>query len=276
MKDIRVFFSCLNFSFNKKGRKTAKASLMHSLRLNNPSGNGIPYLGNLQKYFRTKDELHAEWDTSLSDSNLIDTPEGIVPLSTVSQAQREAILLDVMGKTTQHAGNYEQTSKAKSKSKAKLNKWASDVKTPRQVADLFTRCITSSAFIDANEVSAEYNQFELDRKNQKHKQLINYINLHNALIEKPKTLNSTNFQELLFKIPVKHGVNSDEMSHVEMMNAMKLYLKTFYLQYPIKLMVLHHGERLPEENTRGMFTYLFLVKTAKQVSMIYAGLKSNV
>ncbi|PMG27805.1 hypothetical protein BCU94_18800 [Shewanella sp. 10N.286.52.C2] len=251
MRIIRAFYSCINFAYNKKGRRTGMASLIHSLRLTCPSVAGLTHLGKMQKYLRTKEEIQVEWDESLSDSNLIDTPDGIIPLNSISPEQREAILFDVMGETTQSAASYAQKGKAKSKAKSKLKSWIADDKLPQQVAKLVTSCIESTVFINVNEISAEFNQFELPRKNQKLKQLIKYINSHNALIDKPKTLNSTNFQEILFKIPIKHGVGADVISHRSMMESMKLYLQTYFPEYPIKLMTLHHDERLPTENTGG-------------------------
>nr|WP_244325793.1 site-specific integrase [Shewanella aestuarii] len=251
MKIIRAFFGCLNFSYNIKGRRTAKSSLIHSLRLNGPSISGVPYLDKMQKYFRTRNELQAEWNASLSDDNLIDTKEGIVPLNSISQEQRIQILQEVLGETAKTPGLYEKQSQDKAKSKSKLKQWLVNGSLPPQIAELVGRCIASTDYIDAKEMSAEFNQFEFPRKNQKLKQLNKFISSHNALIGKPKTLNSTNIQEILLKIPIKYGISEDEISHVEMMNAMKLYLKTFFPEYPIKLMVLHHDERLPTEKTGG-------------------------
>ncbi|WP_133126566.1 hypothetical protein [Shewanella sp. 10N.286.52.B9] len=153
------------------------ASLIHSLRLTCPSVAGLTHLGKMQKYLRTKEEIQVEWDESLSDSNLIDTPDGIIPLNSISPEQREAILFDVMGETTQSAASYAQKGKAKSKAKSKLKSWIADDKLPHHVAKLVTSCIESTVFINVNEISAEFNQFELPRKNQKIKNSNNLSNI---------------------------------------------------------------------------------------------------
>ncbi|MCL1107786.1 hypothetical protein [Shewanella algicola] len=86
---------------------------------------------------------------------------------------------------------------------------------------------------------------------------MNYINAHNALIDKPKTLNFTNFQEILFKIPIVNGIGTDIVSGKEMMQTMKEFIVHFYPDYPIKLMLLHDDERLAHENT-GAHVHAFI------------------
>ena len=251
MREIRAFYSIVNYSFNAKGRRTGKASLIHSLRLSSPSMSGLTYLGKMSKFFRTRDELAVEWDVALSAANLIDTDEGIVPLDSFSQEQREQILFDVMGETTKSAGSYAEKSKIKSKALYKIKQWLENENVSGPFSLLMKSYIESNEFININEVKDTLNQLDITRKKQKIAQITKYIKAHNALIDKPKTLNSTNFEEVLFKIPVNHCVGTDIISNTEMMNTMKLFLQTFYPEYPIKLMVLHHDERLPNENTGG-------------------------
>ncbi|AZG73527.1 hypothetical protein [Shewanella livingstonensis] len=251
MREIRAFYSIVNYSFNAKGRRTGKASLIHSLRLSSPSMSGLTYLGKMSKLFRTRDELAVEWDVALSAANLIDTDEGIVPLDSFSQEQREQILFDVMGDTTKSAGSYAEKSKIKSKALYKIKQWLENENVSGTFSLLMKSYIESNEFININEVKDTLNQLDIPRKKQKIAQITKYIKAHNALIDKPKTLNSTNFEEVLFKIPVNHCVGTDIISNTEMMSTMKLFLQTFYSEYPIKLMVLHHDERLPNENTGG-------------------------
>lgn len=251
MREIRAFYSIVNYSFNAKGRRTGKASLIHSLRLSSPSMSGLTYLGKMSKFFRTRDELAVEWDVALSAANLIDTAEGIVQLDSFSQEQREQILFDVMGDTTKNAGSYAEKSKIKSKALYKIKQWLENENVPGPFYLLMKSYIESNEFININEVKGTLNQLDIPRKKQKIAQITKYIKAHNALIDKPKTLNSTNFEEVLFKIPVNHCVGTDIISNTEMMSTMKLFLQTFYPEYPIKLMVLHHDERLPNENTGG-------------------------
>jgi hypothetical protein len=97
----------------------------------------------------------------------------------------------------------------------------------------------------------------MKRKSQKIEQLTNYINAHNALIDKPKTLNFTNLQEILFKIPIVNGIGADIVSGKEMMQTMKGFIVHFYPDYPIKLMLLHDDERLAHENT-GAHVHAFI------------------
>ena len=91
----------------------------------------------------------------------------------------------------------------------------------------------------------------MKRKTQRVQQLVNYIKAHNALLGKPNSLNYVNFEELLFKIPIVNQIGTDIVSNEEMMHAMKSFLQRYYPDYPIKIMVLHHDERLPGEITGG-------------------------
>ncbi|MDP5145272.1 hypothetical protein ORI98_02305 [Shewanella sp. ULN5] len=248
MRKIRVFYSFLNYRLNENGRKKGKSSLIHSLRLSYPSMSGLKYLGKMSKLMRTRNELAVEWDAALSGANLIDTAEGIVPLDSFSQEQRVQILFDVLGGDTKKGDLYAEI---KSKSLYKIKKWIEAENASGQFAVLMKTYIESKKIIDINEAKDSLNLIDIQRKNQKIEQIMKYINAHNALVNKPKTLNSTNFEEILFKIPIKHGVGTDIISHTEMMSTMKAFLHTFYPAYPIKLMVLHDDERLPDENTGG-------------------------
>jgi hypothetical protein len=251
MKITTLFFAFINFSFNKKGCRTAKSTLIHSLRLIEQFGLKQKYLHKSQELMRSKNEIQVEWDGSLSHTNLIDTPEGIVPLDNFSQEQREQMMLEILQPETMNSADAHQFGQDKARSKNKLKKWIKSGHLCEQAIQLVEEALTSNGLINVHNTAYRMNLLNMTRKTQRVEQLVNYVNAHNALSSKPKSLNYTNFEELLFKIPINNEIGTDIVSNEEMMHAMKGFLQRYYPNYLIKLMVLHHDERLPGEITGG-------------------------
>ncbi len=257
MRNCTLFYSFANYGLNKKGRRTGKATLIHSLRLKEQLELKQKYLNKSHELMRTKNEIDVEWDSSLSHANLIDTSDGIVPLDTFTQAQRQQLLLDVVEPPLLSTANTSDFGKIKSRAKYKLSDWIKKGSFCDAGIVFINEILASENVVNVHHSKYRFNLFDMKRKSQKTEQLVNYINAHNALIDKPKTLNFTNFQEILFKIPIVNGIGTDIVSGKEMMQTMKEFIVHFYPDYPIKLMLLHDDERLAHENT-GAHVHAFI------------------
>jgi hypothetical protein len=257
MRNCTLFYSFANYGLNKKGRRNGKVSLIHSLRLMEQLELKQKYLNKSHELMRTKNEINVEWDSSLSHANLIDTPGGIVQLDTFTQAQRQQLLLDVVEPPLLSAANASEFGKIKSSAKYKLNQWIKKDDFCDEGGEFVKEILAAENVVNVHHSKYRFNLFDMKRKSQKIEQLTNYINAHNALINKPKTLNLTNFQEILFKIPIVNGIGTDIVSCKEMMQTMKEFIVHNYPNYPIKLMLLHDDERLAHENT-GAHVHAFI------------------
>jgi hypothetical protein len=257
MRNCTLFYSFANYGLNKKGCRNGKASLIHSLRLMEQLELKQKYLNKSHELMRTKNEIKIEWDSSLSHANLIDTESGIVRLDTFTQAQRQQLLLDVVEPPQLSAANASEFSKIKSSAKYKLNQWIKKDDFCDEGGEFINEILASENVVNVHHSKYRFNLFDMKRKSQKTEQLVNYIIAHNALIDKPKTLNVTNFQEILFKIPIVNGIGTDIVSGKEMMQTMKEFIVHNYPNYPIKLMLLHDDERLAHENT-GAHVHAFI------------------
>jgi hypothetical protein len=257
MRSCTLFYSFANYGLNKKGRRNGKASLIHSLRLMEQLELKQKYLNKSHELMRTKNEIKIEWDSSLSHANLIDTEDGIVRLDAFTQAQRQQLLLDVVEPPELNTKNADKWGKLKSSAKYKLNQWIKKDGFCDEGIEFINEILASENVVNVHHSKYRFNLFDMKRKSQKIEQLTNYINAHNALIDKPKTLNFTNFQEILFKIPIVNGIGADIVSGKEMMQTMKGFIVHFYPDYPIKLMLLHDDERLAHENT-GAHVHAFI------------------
>ncbi|MGI2024512.1 hypothetical protein [Shewanella glacialipiscicola] len=257
MRNCTLFYSFANYGLNKKGRRTGKATLIHSLRLKEQLELKQKYLNKSHELMRTKNEINVEWDSSLSHANLLDTPCGMVPLDTFTQAQRQQLLLDVVEPPLLSTVNTSDFGKIKSRAKYKLSDWIKNDSFCDAGIAFIKEILASEDVVNVQHSIYQFNLFDMKRKSQRTEQLVSYINAHNTLIDKPKTLNFTNFQEVLFKIPIVNGIGTDIVSGKEMMQTMKEFIVHFYPDYPIKLMLLHDDERLAHENT-GAHVHAFI------------------
>ena len=251
MRLTTLFFAFVNYAFNDKGRRAGKATLFHSLRLTEEMALKQKYLTKSQELMRSKNEIEIEWDSSLSHTNLIDTPEGIVPLANFSQEQREQMMFEILQPQTMKSADARKFGQDKARSKNKLKEWIKAGHFCKKGIELVDEIFSSDSLINVHHAAYRLNLLDMKRKAQRVEQLVNYIKAHNALLDKPNSLNSVNFEELLFKIPINNQIGTDIVSNEEMMHAMKSFLQRYYPDYPIKLMVLHHDERLPGEITGG-------------------------
>ncbi|GGB58201.1 hypothetical protein K8B83_16385 [Shewanella inventionis] len=251
MRLTTLFFAFVNYAFNDKGRRAGKATLFHSLRLTEEMALKQKYLTKSQKLMRSKNEIEIEWDSSLSHTNLIDTPDGIVPLDNFSQEQREQMMFEILQPETMKSADARKLGQDKARSKNKLKEWIKAGHFCKKGIELVDEIFSSDSLINVHHAAYRLNLLDMKRKAQRVEQLVNYIKAHNTLLDKPNSLNSVNFEELLFKIPINNQIGTDIVSNEEMMHAMKSFLQRYYPDYPIKLMVLHHDERLPGEVTGG-------------------------
>ncbi|WP_351089232.1 hypothetical protein [Shewanella sp. S1-49-MNA-CIBAN-0167] len=251
MRLTTLFFAFVNYAFNDKGRRAGKATLFHSLRLTEEMALKQKYLTKSQKLMRSKNEIEIEWNSSLSHTNLIDTPEGIVPLANFSQEQREQMMFEILQPQTMKSADARKFGQDKARSKNKLKEWIKAGHFCKKGIELVDEIFSSDSLINVHHAAYRLNLLNMKRKAQRVEQLVNYIKAHNALLDKPNSLNSVNFEELLFKIPINNQIGTDIVSNEEMMHAMKSFLQRYYPDHPIKLMVLHHDERLPGEITGG-------------------------
>jgi hypothetical protein len=206
---------------------------------------------------RSKNEIEIEWDSSLSHTNLIDTPEGIVPLDNFSQEQRKQMMFEILQPETMSSSNARKFGQNKARAKNKLKEWIKAGHFCEKAIELVDEIFSSDSLIDVHHAAERLKLLDMKRKNQRVQQLVNYIKAHNALLDKPTSLNAVNFEELLFKIPIVNQIGTDIVSKEEMMHAIKSFLQRYYPDYPIKLMVLHHDERFPNEIT-GAHVHAFI------------------
>ncbi|MGI2174559.1 hypothetical protein [Shewanella ulleungensis] len=248
MRNITTFFSILNCLHNKNGRAIANTTLAHTLRITQPKKN-ILHLNKLEKISRSDTNFKPEWNEDLSHFNLIELPDGIVPLNNATSLERHGVKDSIMG--PEKGRGIADCRIIKTKSKSKLNEWIKSKAMPEDACIFVRNVLASTAYIDAQQVLNQFDKFEMTRKKQRIQQLFNYVESYNRQVHLPKTRNSIHFQEVLFKIPLINEVGLEIVSNQEMMQALKGYLTEFYPYYPIKLLVLHNDERLANENIVG-------------------------
>jgi hypothetical protein len=248
MRNITTFFSIFNCLHNKNGRAIANTTLAHTLRITQPKKNAL-HLNKLEKICRSDSNYMPEWNEDLTQFNLIDLPDGIVPLDTISSLDRHDIKDSILG--LEKGRGIADCRVIKTKSKSKLNEWVKANALPTEACRFIQDVISRNAYIDIHQTLNQFNEFDMTRKNQRIQQLFNYIESHNRQVHLPKTRNSIHFQEVLFKIPHINEIETDKISNEEMILALKGYLSTFYPLYPIEMLVLHNDERFAGENHVG-------------------------
>tara|TARA_R110002126_G_scaffold34754_11_gene107416 strand:- start:2867 stop:4465 length:1599 start_codon:yes stop_codon:yes gene_type:complete len=248
MKNITTFFSIFNCLHNKNGRAIANTTLAHTLRITQPKKN-VLHLNKLEKISRSETNFKPEWNEDLSHFNLIELPDGIVPLNSVTSLERHGVKDSIMG--PEKGRGVADCRIIKTKSKSKLNDWIKSKALPEDACSFVSKVLASTAYIDAQEILNQFDKFEMTRKKQRIQQLFNYVESHNRQVHLPKTRNSIHFQEVLFKIPLINEIGLEAVSNQEMMQALKGYLTEFYPYYPIELLVLHNDERLASEDIVG-------------------------
>jgi hypothetical protein len=234
---------------NKNGRAMGNTSLAHSLRINAPKGN-VLHLNELEKISHSDSHYLPEWNEELTQNNLIALPDGnIVALDSLSDEQKHSLKERLLGPEKGRAD--ESRRKVKSHAKNKLNKWVSDGALLGKAAEFIVQILSREDTIDICQALNTFESFDMTRKDQRVKQLFNYLETHNKLIPVPRTRNATKFQEVLFKIPAVNNISAEQVSHLDMMGALKQFISSHYPDYPIEMMILHDDERLTNENHVG-------------------------
>jgi hypothetical protein len=234
---------------NKNGRAMGNTSLAHSLRIKAPKGN-VLHLNELEKISHSDSHYLPEWNEELTQNNLIALPAGnIVALDSLSDEQKHSLKERLLG--PEKGRSDEKRRKVKSKAKNKLNKWVTGGVLLGEAAEFIVQVLSSKATIDISQALNTFESFDMTRKDQRVKQLFNYLETHNRLIPVPQTRNATRFQEVLFKIPAVNNISAEQISHLDMMGGLKQFISSHYPDYPIEMMILHDDERLTNENHVG-------------------------
>lgn len=240
-KHIHLFFRTINSSSSPEDRKKCIISLMHSLRIETEQN-------------RNKKDI--EWNSALSDKNLIWRNGEVQQLHELSSEDKNTLLEDIAPKAKLHKQKTLQEHRRKKKFALKSSLRSLSANGYIEAVNLLDTLLAQD--IDAIDASCieRFETLKMSRKQQRVKQLREYVALHNKLYDVAPE-NSTYVQEGIFKIPSKWDVGTDVISLQEYINFIVKVLSRLFPYHDIKAVVAHDDERNEQENT-GAHIHYFL------------------
>ncbi|ENJ7188386.1 hypothetical protein AB1740_004210 [Vibrio fluvialis] len=240
-KHIHLFFRTINSSSSPEDRKKCIISLMHSLRIESE---------------QNRNKKDTEWNSALSDQNLIWLNGRTQLLHEMTTEDKNELLEDIAPKPKLHKQKTLQEHRRKKKHALKSSirsLCASGYMEAVNVLD--TVLAQDSGAIDISCIE-RFETLEMSRKQQRVRQLREYVALHNKLYDVAPE-NSIYVQEGVFKIPSKWQVGTDVISLQEYIDFIVKVLSHLFPKHDIKAVVAHDDERTERENT-GAHIHFFL------------------
>ncbi|MFT5717181.1 MAG: hypothetical protein ACI9T7_001367 [Oleiphilaceae bacterium] len=233
LKLIRAFHRRVSYASTPKGRAKARQALCHLLRV------------------VIKDSKTIEWQDDFSDSNLLWRPQkGVESLDALSPEEKIELVEEVNAPA--RIKNKTEMQRKRNQYKAKIKSaMASEGERGNELASVLMDVLLTTANNEQVEqwILETLKNTDMYRKNQRIKMLETYITAHNALVDSVPNENATYIQEGIFKIPHRWGVTTDLVSRESYITVVKDFLQANFPDYPIKLIAVHHDERLPDEDT---------------------------
>ncbi len=240
-KHIHLFFRTINSSSSPEDRKKCIISIMHSLRIETEQS-------------RNKKDI--EWNSALSDHNLIWLNGRTQLLHEMTVEDKNELLEDIAPKPKLHKQNTLQDKMRKKKYALTNSLRALSSGGYTEAVNLLNSVLTQYGRVIDTSWIERFETLEMSRKQQRVKQLREYVALHNKLYDVAPE-NSTYVQEGIFKIPSKWDVGTDVISLQEYINFIVKVLSRLFPYHDIKAVVAHDDERTEQENT-GAHIHYFL------------------
>ncbi|ENS4969087.1 hypothetical protein ACE1GQ_001303 [Vibrio fluvialis] len=236
LKTIRQLYRHLNFTSSSNDRVKCRKSVFHSLRINSDS---------------MRDKAIFEWNNELTDKNLIYHNDQIIPLHYLANDRKMELLLDIIPSTRVHNEQKWKTKMYKARCALKKSMDTLSDEGYGSAASLIDVLLTDTrnyiSDFDQSWIIREFEECSMSRKQQRVKQIKNYIEAFNLLNGfAPKAATFT--QEGIFKIPQHWKVGTDVISLEEYILFMKKFLTSHFPDYAIKAICGHDDERSVHEN----------------------------
>lgn len=232
-KIIHAFYRRFNTSASAKDRAKSYQSLCHLLRI------------------IIKDSKRIEWLDEFAGDNLLWQPSaGLIALKTLSPDQKLAIIEDVSAPTPVKNKTKKQRVRRQYKAKIKKTILVEQAKGNDLAVSLLEIVLKT-----ANDKRVEewildvFKRLEMSRKDQRVKMLETYIEAHNSLKDCIPNANNVFLQEGIFKIPHRWDITTDIVNTESYITVVKDFLTEYFPDYPIKLIVAHHDERMFEKES---------------------------
>lgn len=205
---------------------------------------------------QNRNKKDTEWNSALSDQNLIWLNGRTQLLHEMTTEDKNELLEDIAPKPKLHKQKTLQEHRRKKKHALKSSirsLCASGYMEAVNVLD--TVLAQDSGAIDISCIE-RFETLEMSRKQQRVRQLREYVALHNKLYDVAPE-NSIYVQEGVFKIPSKWQVGTDVISLQEYIDFIVKVLSHLFPKHDIKAVVAHDDERTERENT-GAHIHFFL------------------
>lgn len=240
-KHIHLFFRTINSSSSPEDRKKCIISLMHSLRIESE---------------QNRNKKDTEWNSALSDQNLIWLNGRTQLLHEMTTEDKNELLEDIAPKPKLHKQKTLQEHRRKKKHALKSSIRSLSANGYIEAVNLLDNVLAQDiGAIDASCIE-RFETLEMSRKQQRVRQLREYVALHNKLYDVAPE-NSIYVQEGIFKIPSKWQVGTDVISLQEYIDFIVKVLSHLFPKHDIKAVVAHDDERTERENT-GAHIHFFL------------------
>lgn len=242
MRAIRIFHRRFNYTSVPADRMKCEKSLRHSLRLITES---------------IADSLKAfEWNSNLSNNNLIWYEGGISSLDNYSPQEKMEVLYDIAPEPEIRNKSKLQNQQRQYRLKIKKAIASEEKLGHSEAATLLQQVLDTKRFVDYETIE-KLKLMPLNRPKQRIKMLYTYINAHNRLIYRVPSNKNLYVQEGIFKIPHKWQITSEIIELKTYIEFTRQFLTDHFPEYEIKAIFGHDDERLEEQNT-GLHTHYFL------------------
>lgn len=116
--------------------------------------------------------------------------------------------------------------------------------------------VSPISYIDSPKILNELADKLPSRTKQRMKMVETFINAHNALITDERCGSKTRYQEIIFKIPEKWQVKSDEFTAEDNFRLVNNFLSRFLPSHPILFATTHRDENLDKEHCSHIHVFI--------------------
>lgn len=236
IRSTTMLYKRLNFSVSTI-KKLGK-SLKHSLRVH------------------SKEEKKIQWDEDLSHNNIFIVNGKSVPMNEASALSFIKNTLTPFHLINRSKEQRKEDVETKGKYKYKIKKIIKD-EAGQSIAAYLDELIDRNDYIDGEQVTQDFEAFEISRKAQKLKSVQNYIDLHNTITqaEKPLDGRKTVIQEAFFKFPMHNQVDLPAEFYV---SAIQDFYAKYFPDYNVLLTVYHGDELEGDKKKVGDHPHIFI------------------
>ncbi|WP_123766773.1 hypothetical protein [Vibrio maerlii] len=231
MKKIHIFASQKNYTAKASDKSKFRVSLAHSLRCLSR----MP-VDSMEKI---------QWDDSLSHLNILFENGKQTPLNEISE-DKKCDLIDSLVPPAIHDKRRKQTSLANYSKKMRnaitKERASGNTDTSNALSDLLNT--DANEHIDVESTLATFTDSFMTRAKQRLNMIETFIHAHNALISDERCGTNTRYQEIIFKIPEKWEVTSEQFTAEDNYKLVKNFVTRLLPDYPILFATSHADENL--------------------------------